>query len=53
MLIRYLSITLIIGLVATYFSSSLWPLVISGFIVGLSSNITQLTSSSGIIINHS
>ncbi|REG82702.1 MFS transporter [Marinomonas pollencensis] len=40
-LIRYLSLTLIAGLVATYFASSLVFLLIAGLIVGLSSNITQ------------
>lgn len=41
MLIRYLSMTLVLGLVATYFASSLLPLIVAGFVVGLSSNITQ------------
>jgi predicted MFS family arabinose efflux permease len=40
-LIRNLSITLVFGLLITYFASSLWMLVIATFLVGLSANITQ------------
>lgn len=41
LLIRFLSITLVFGSLATYFSSSLVPLVLASFVVGVSSNITQ------------
>jgi len=40
-IIGYLSLTLILGLLATYFSTSLIPLILASFVVGLSANITQ------------
>jgi predicted MFS family arabinose efflux permease len=41
LLINSLSITLVLGLIATYFATSLLPLVMASFVVGMSSNITQ------------
>lgn len=40
-LIRNLSLGLVLGLLMTYFASSLWMLVVATFLVGLSANITQ------------
>ncbi|TXR54963.1 MFS transporter [Reinekea thalattae] len=40
-IIRYLTVILFLGLVATYFSTSLLPLVFFSFVVGLGANITQ------------